>query len=162
MALRAGIPYICSSGLPGYIEWRNQFLGSLQVDMAIWLGFSLGQWRSMGICHLTMQFLFKIHISIFTCYSQIVLTCSLDEQANGTKCSSQLKLLVMPGETPKKSANSQLFEYSSCKFDPPCLFKQKNYGSSNTNGIVNVHRMKRQSGSKGWNGSKMTRQDLLI
>ncbi len=36
-----------------------------------WLCFSLGLWRSMAICPLNMQFLFKIHISVSSCYSQI-------------------------------------------------------------------------------------------
>jgi hypothetical protein len=44
----------------------------------------------------------------------------------------------MPGEPPKKSANSQLFEYSSCKFVLPPLFKDKHI-RTNTIGIVNVH-----------------------
>ncbi len=58
----------------------------------------------------------------------------------------------MPGEPPKKSANSKLFKYSSCKFFSLLPIQEVNYGSANTIDFVNVHIFNRQSGSKGCNG----------
>jgi hypothetical protein len=38
----------------------------------LWLGFSLGLWRSMAICHLNMQFLCKKHISVSLATAKLI------------------------------------------------------------------------------------------
>jgi hypothetical protein len=55
----------------------------------------------------------------------------------------------MPGEPPKKSANSKLFQYSSCKLISLLLIHELNYGSANTIDFVNVHILNGKADRRG-------------
>ncbi len=128
------------------IFWRWNLVDSNEKwgrsERWLWLAFSLGLWRSMAICHLNMQFLFKIHISVSACYSQINRR-HLDEEARRDK-------MFLSAITPPMG-NARWTPQKIRKFSKVWIFilqiwsaspiQEINYGSANTNGLrMFVHR----------------------